>query len=92
MGLLIGSLLGVFATQIGLPGGASVTLALAALALVTVLVLAIASPAVPPQQSWSALRSATRQRSDQVIFLRLRDPDAAGRPRPRAPSVQPTAG
>ena len=28
----------------------------------------------------------------QTVFLRLRDPDAAGRPQPRAPAAQPTAG
>jgi hypothetical protein len=27
--------------------------------------------------------------SDQVVFVRLRDPDTAGRPRPRAPSGSP---
>jgi predicted permease len=29
---------------------------------------------------------ALRSRASRTIFLRLRDPDAAGRPRPRAPS------
>ncbi len=26
---------------------------------------------------------------DQIVFVRLRDPDTAGRPRPRAPSGSP---
>ncbi|HZY28901.1 MAG TPA: DUF6412 domain-containing protein [Jiangellaceae bacterium] len=91
MGLLIGSLLGGVTVPVGLPGGTTATLALAALVAVTALLLAVASQVMAPRLSWSALRSATRQWSEQTIFLRLRDPDAAGRPRPRAPSVQPTA-
>ncbi len=30
---------------------------------------------------------ALRSRARRSVFLRLRDPDAAGRPRPRAPST-----
>jgi Family of unknown function (DUF6412) len=35
--------------------------------------------------------AALRDKSWRVAFLRLRDPDARGRPRPRAPSAAPTA-
>jgi hypothetical protein len=35
--------------------------------------------------------TALRDKSWRVAFLRLRDPDARGRSRPRAPSVAPTA-
>jgi hypothetical protein len=35
--------------------------------------------------------SALRQKSRGAAFLRQRDPDAAGRPRPRAPSAAPVA-
>jgi hypothetical protein len=35
--------------------------------------------------------SALRDRSWRVAFLRQRDPDAAGRSRPRAPSAAPAA-
>ena len=35
--------------------------------------------------------SALRDRSWRVAFLRQRDPDAAGRARPRAPSAAPAA-
>ncbi|TCC33055.1 DUF6412 domain-containing protein [Kribbella speibonae] len=32
-----------------------------------------------------ARATSVRDRAEQTVFLRLRDPDAAGRPRPRAP-------
>ena len=35
--------------------------------------------------------SALREKSWHAAFLRQRDPDAAGRPRPRAPSAAPAA-
>jgi Family of unknown function (DUF6412) len=35
--------------------------------------------------------SGLREKSWSAAFLRQRDPDAAGRPRPRAPSVAPAA-
>jgi Family of unknown function (DUF6412) len=35
--------------------------------------------------------SAMREKSWRASFLRQRDPDAAGRPRPRAPSAAPAA-
>src|SRR5262249_9817814 len=35
--------------------------------------------------------SALREKSWRAGFLRQRDPDAAGRPRPRAPSAAPAA-
>ena len=35
--------------------------------------------------------TALRDKSWRVAFLRLRDPDARGRPRPRAPSAAPAA-
>ena len=92
MGLLLGSLAGILAAPLGLPGGTSATLALVALATISALLTVAARAAQPPRLSWPALRSVTRQRSEQTIFLRLRDPDAAGRPQPRAPAAQPTAG
>jgi len=93
MGPLLGSFASILAVPADLPGGTTATLALAVLLAATALLLAIASqPVRSPRLSWSALRSAIRQRSERTIFLRLRDPDAAGRPQPRAPAVQPTAG
>jgi hypothetical protein len=35
--------------------------------------------------------AALREKSWSAAFLRQRDPDAAGRPRPRAPSAAPAA-
>jgi hypothetical protein len=35
--------------------------------------------------------TALRDKSWRVAFLRQRDPDAAGRPRPRAPGMAPAA-
>jgi hypothetical protein len=35
--------------------------------------------------------AALREKSWRAAFLRQRDPDAAGRPRPRAPSAAPAA-
>ena len=92
MGLLLGSLAGILAAPLGLPGGTSTTLALVALATISALLTVAARAAQPPRLSWPALRSVTLHRSDQTIFLRLRDQDAAGRPQPRAPAAQPTAG
>lgn len=39
----------------------------------------------------SGRASALREKSWRAAFLRQRDPDAAGRPRPRAPSAAPAA-
>jgi hypothetical protein len=92
VGVLV-SLAAVLAVPTDLHGGVTAVFAVAVLAAVTAVLLAVATQAArPPRLSWSALRSAARQRSEQTIFLRLRDPDAAGRPQPRAPAVQPTAG
>lgn len=41
--------------------------------------------------SVGARTTALRSRARRSVFLRLRDPDAAGRPRPRAPSTAPAA-
>lgn len=45
------------------------------------------STAIPVVRSVTALRD----KSWRVAFLRLRDPDARGRSRPRAPSAAPAA-
>jgi hypothetical protein len=49
--------------------------------------LARISAAVPQLSRAAALR----EKSWRAAFLRQRDPDAAGRPRPRAPSAAPAA-
>ena len=49
--------------------------------------LARIAAAVPQLRRAAALR----EKSWRAAFLRQRDPDAAGRPRPRAPSAAPAA-
>ncbi|MFF7972777.1 DUF6412 domain-containing protein [Streptomyces sp. NPDC007905] len=45
------------------------------------LIAARSAPAVPPTR----VRTAIRDRARRTAFLPQRDPDASGRPRPRAP-------
>ena len=75
------------------PGLAVTALAMALLAgaiaacLVGAAWLGRRSAAIP----LTSLVSALREKSWRAAFLRQRDPDAAGRPRPRAPSAAPAA-
>ncbi|MEH0578470.1 MULTISPECIES: DUF6412 domain-containing protein [Streptomyces] len=68
-------------------GSLSAAVALAATAAagsalaVCTLVAARSAPAVPPTR----VRTAIRDRARRTAFLPQRDPDASGRPRPRAP-------
>ncbi|MDO0914666.1 DUF6412 domain-containing protein [Streptomyces sp. DT2A-34] len=68
-------------------GSLSATVALAATAAagsafaVCSLLASRAAPAVPPTR----VRTAIRDRARRTAFLPQRDPDASGRPRPRAP-------
>ncbi|MEV0906086.1 DUF6412 domain-containing protein [Streptomyces hokutonensis] len=48
---------------------------------VCALLAARSAPAVPPTR----VRTAIRDRARRTAFLPQRDPDASGRPRPRAP-------
>jgi uncharacterized protein DUF6412 len=66
---------------------AGLTAGLAAAVLVAVLIVQLAPAATPAQVSTVRLR----RRSWQAGFLRLRDPDAPGRTRARAPSARGTA-
>jgi Family of unknown function (DUF6412) len=64
-----------------------VLLAAATLAVAGLVILATCRPAAPPVPDAPRRRSvALRERAVHAAFVRLRDPDAAGRPRPRAPS------
>ncbi|MFY1668428.1 DUF6412 domain-containing protein [Plantactinospora sp. WMMB334] len=83
--------------QLGTPTGPLVeSLAGAAvLAAASLIAIALAGrlPAGPDAAVDRTRRSATfRQRSRRLRTPRQLDPDAAGRPRPRAPSVHPSAG
>jgi hypothetical protein len=76
----------------GLTALAATTLAGAAFAAMLVLLASVArvsrgAAAVPLLRRVSALR----ERSWRAAFTRQRDPDAAGRARPRAPSAAPAA-
>ncbi|MEK9520676.1 DUF6412 domain-containing protein [Streptomyces sp. NPDC087908] len=62
-------------------GGVPAAVALAATTVVCALFGARTAPAVPP----TAVRTAIRDRERRTAFLPQRDPDAAGRRRPRAP-------
>jgi len=63
---------------------AAVALAATGTALaVCALLAARSAPAVPPTR----VRTAIRDRARRTAFLPQRDPDASGRPRPRAPGT-----
>jgi hypothetical protein len=69
----------------GSPAGlATLAATTAAAMLLTLVVPERAAPFAGP-----LVASAVRQRGERTAFLPLCDPDAAGRPRPRAPSVRP---
>ncbi|WP_053736113.1 DUF6412 domain-containing protein [Nocardia sp. NRRL S-836] len=57
--------------------------AVTALALALIVVVALVPRSVAPARSL-----AIRERAGRSAQLRLRDPDAAGRPRPRAPGCR----
>jgi hypothetical protein len=65
-----------------------VLLAAAALAVAGLVILAARHPAVHPAPDTPTRSAALRERAGRAVFIRLCDPDAAGRPRPRAPSAQ----
>jgi hypothetical protein len=80
------------ASPSGLTAMAGAVLAGAMLAAVLVLLTSVSSPsrasaALPMIRRASALR----EKSWRAAFLRQRDPDAAGRSKPRAPSAAPAA-
>ena len=64
-------------------------------AMLAAVLALIASVASPSQESAAQplirRASALREKSWRAAFLRQRDPDAAGRSRPRAPSAAPAA-
>jgi len=78
----------------GGPSGTAVT-ALAVTVIVGALAACLACAAWIGQASTAfplvARASALREKSRGAAFLRQRDPDAAGRPRPRAPSAAQAA-
>ena len=65
----------------------AVLLAAAALAVAGLVVLAARRPAASVAPDVLAGHASLRERAGRPAFIRSRDPDAAGRPRPRAPSA-----
>jgi hypothetical protein len=68
-------------------GSSSLALGLAVVAAVVLLALFVPAPAPPAAPGVVAFA----RRARTAVPPRLIDPDAAGRPRPRAPSVCPAA-
>jgi hypothetical protein len=77
----------------GLPGLAVTVLAGAVLAGLVAACLARGARLAPLSAAVPLISraAALRQKSGRAGFGRQRDPDAAGRPRPRAPSAAPAA-
>ena len=91
--LAVADLLGGFTGLIGLAGPDTAGGHAGCLAALTItgLLLAAARLVVPRDglgASPAAVRTALRERTLRTAFLPRRDPDAAGRPRPRAPGPE----
>jgi hypothetical protein len=69
-------------------GALTAGLAVSTVVAVVAVVLVHLEPAATPAQVRTV---GLRERSRKAAFLRLRDPDAPGRPRPRAPGARSTA-
>lgn len=80
---------GASAELTGSPAGMATIAVVAAGALLLTLVVALRTVSLPAGGELTA--SAVRQRTERTGYLPLRDPDAPGRPRPRAPSAPPGA-
>jgi hypothetical protein len=84
-------LLSILQIPAALPGN-SALFAMISVALVALALLAARRTVRPAPAPHLGLRVVSvRKRAMRAAFLRQRDPDAAGRPRPRAPSVDPAA-
>ncbi len=70
------------------PSASHLVVALAVVAAAVLILLAAAGVALPARP---VSRTAARRRAGPRVLPRLADPDAAGRPRPRAPSAHPAA-
>lgn len=90
--LILQLLAELFGTAPQLTGGAAGIAALAVVAAGTVmLTLVLALRSVPLPAGSTLAPGAVRRRAERTAFLPLCDPDAAGRPRPRAPSARQRA-
>jgi hypothetical protein len=87
---------GYFLAFVAAPGGLSVLSAAVLTAMLTGLVVAVVVGGAQLARAVTALplhgrTSGLAEKSWHAAFLRQRDPDAAGRSRPRAPSAAPAA-
>ncbi|MGW5528752.1 DUF6412 domain-containing protein [Streptomyces sp. SID1034] len=92
---LLGLFLFLLAQAVLVEGGmlsAAVALAATAAAGSALAVCAALASRAVPQVARTRVRTAIRDRERRTAFLPQRDPDASGRPRPRAPgALVPTA-
>jgi short subunit fatty acids transporter len=79
---------GVLALVIPVLDTASLAAAIIMAAALLFTLLLVARASTPPTAPLRAIATSVRHRAEETAFLRLRDPDAAGRPRPRAPGRQ----
>ncbi len=88
--LVLELLAGLFGAAPELTSGAAgmATLVVIAAGALLLAVVAVGRTVLLPAGSALTLVSV-RRRGERTAFLPLRDPDAAGRPRPRAPSICP---
>ena len=70
---------------------AALAVAVLAIALVGALAAGASFARALAGVPFASRATALRDKSWRVAFLRQRDPDAAGRPRPRAPGMAPAA-
>jgi len=76
---------GALALVIPVLDTASLAAAVLMAAALLVAVMVVARSSRPVATPLLARATSVRHHAEQSVFLRLRDPDAAGRPRPRAP-------
>ncbi|MGY1435947.1 DUF6412 domain-containing protein [Streptomyces reniochalinae] len=79
-------LVGLFLTHSGPATGLAAVAATAAVTLLCGVLAGVGAAAPPPR---GRVRTAIRDRERRTAFLPQRDPDSAGRPRPRAPGRRP---
>jgi len=76
---------GVLALVMPAYDSATVAAAVITAAVLLFTLLLVARSSAPAASPVLARASSVRDRAEQTVFLRLCDPDADGRPRPRAP-------
>ena len=89
---VLSQLIGTLLSGVLLPTGLAGLAAMAVTGLLLVVLVHQASNLADPATSPTRTRAiAWRERARKTAFLRLRDPDAPGRTRSRAPGMAPAA-